>query len=443
MSQENETPRQKQSPAIKTDSHGAPIIPEGVTVFFLSEIIKKPVLLKSGLAIGRLKDIAVKINGGPYPEATYVIVRRPWGHPDLWLPWQFVSEISERQTVVEVNENIENFTTPHEEYVLADDNIMDKKIIDMEDREVEVVYDIQLVHTDGKLFMTHVDASQSGLLRRIKLGFLNKLLFGKRESPDLVPWQYVHVPSDLGPLKGRLRLNIQKEKLKDIHPVDLADIIEELGHEERSQIFDSLDTEKAADTLEEIEPRVQRELIKTVRQERIRDIFKSMTSAQLADLFSILSAEEANRFIASLDPEKARKVRAILSQREETIASLVTHTYLAFPGDLTVNDAFQRFRKEARDLDVIMYIYIVGEDRRLEGVIDIRELLQAQPDQLLKDIMVKNVISIDFDDAKEDVIELFKRYYFRAIPVVDPQDRLLGVIRFKDLFIGQKSPVGD
>lgn len=443
MSQENETPRQKQSPAIKTDSHGAPVIPEGVTVFFLSEIIKKPVLLKSGLAIGKLKDIAVKINGGPYPEATHVIVHRPWGHPDLWLPWQSVSEISERQTVVEVNENIENFTTPHEEYVLADDNIMDKKIIDMEDREVEVVYDIQFVHTDGKLFMTHVDASQSGLLRRIKLGFLNKLLFGKRESPDLVPWQYVHVPSDLGPLKGRLRLNIQKEKLKDIHPVDLADIIEELGHEERSQIFDSLDTEKAADTLEEIEPRVQRELIKTVRQERIRDIFKSMTSAQLADLFSILSAEEANRFIASLDPEKARKVRAILSQREETIASLVTHTYLAFPGDLSVNDAFQRFRAEAHDSDVIMYIYIVGEDRRLEGVIDIRELLQAQPDQLLKDIMVKNVISIDYDDAKEDVIELFKRYYFRAIPVVDPQDRLLGVIRFKDLFIGQKSPVGD
>lgn len=443
MSQENETPRQKQSPAIKTDSHGAPVIPEGVTVFFLSEIIKKPVLLKSGLAIGKLKDIAVKINGGPYPEATHVIVHRPWGHPDLWLPWQSVSEISERQTVVEVNENIENFTTPHEEYVLADDNIMDKKIIDMEDREVEVVYDIQLVHTDGKLFMTHVDASQSGLLRRIKLGFLNKLLFGKRESPDLVPWQYVHVPSDLGPLKGRLRLNIQKEKLKDIHPVDLADIIEELGHEERSQIFDSLDTEKAADTLEEIEPRVQRELIKTVRQERIRDIFKSMTSAQLADLFSILSAEEANRFIASLDPEKAGKVRAILSQREETIASLVTHTYLAFPGDLTVNDAFRRFRAEAHDSDVIMYIYIVAEDKLLEGVIDIRELLQAQPDQLLKDIMVKNVISIDYDDAKEDVIELFKRYYFRAIPVVDPQDRLLGVIRFKDLFIGQKSPVGD
>jgi magnesium transporter len=443
VSQENETAKQKSPVTIKTGADGAPIIPEGVTVFFLSEIVNKPVLLKSGLAIGKLQDVAFKIVEGHYPEATHVIVHRPWGKPVLWLPWQFVSSIDERQTVVEVNENLENFTAPHEEFFQAYEQIMDKKIIDMEDREVEVVYDLQFVYADGKLFVTHVDASQSGLLRRIRLGFLNKLFFGKRESPDLVPWQYVHVPTDLGTLKGRLRLNVQREKLKDIHPVDLADIIEELGHEERSQIFDSLDTEKAADTLEEIEPRVQRELIKTVRKERIRDIFTSMTSAQLADLFSILSAEEANKFIDNLDPVKAKKVRAILSQREETIASLVTLTYLAFPGDLTVDDAFERYRKEARDRDVIMYIYVIGAGGILEGVVDIRELLLALPEQLLKDIMVKNVITIDIDDAKDDVVELFKRYYFRAMPVVDSQDHMLGVIRFKDLFIGQRSPVGD
>jgi CBS domain-containing protein len=371
----------------------------------------------------------------------YIVVRRPWGHPDLWLPWRFVSSINERQTTVEINENLENFTAPHEEYVLVNEYIMDKKIIDMEDREVEVVYDIQLVYTDGKIFLTHVDASQSGLLRRIHMGFLNKILYGKRESPDLMPWQYVHIPTDLGPLRGRVRLNIQREKLKDIHPVDLADIIEELGHEEGAQIFESLDTEKAADTLEEMESRVQRQLIKALRQERMRDIFKSMSGAQLADLFSILPIDETNRLMSHLEPEKAENVRKILSQREETIASLVTQTFLAFPGDMTVNEAFQAFRREAQDHDVIMYIYIVGVDNHLEGVIDIRELLKAEPEQLLRDIMAKNVISIESDDAKDDAIDIFKRYLFRAIPVVDKQDRIVGVIRIKDLFIGQRSPV--
>jgi len=440
MKSESEVIKSKQSATIKTDPHGIPIIPEGVTVFFLSEITNKPVVLKSGVGIGKLKDIAVKINGSTYPEAVYIVVGRQWGHPDLWLPWQFVSQISERQTVVEINENLEKFTVIHEEFVLLDENIMDKKIIDMEDREVEIVYDLQLVYNDGKIFVTHVDASQAGLLRRMHLGFLNKWLYGKKESPDLMPWQYVHVPSDLGALQGRVRLNIQREKLKDIHPVDLADIIEELGHEEGAQIFESLEPEKAADTLEEIESRVQRQLIKSIRKDRIRDIFKSMTGAQLADLFSILPVEETNRLMENLDTEKAENIRNILSQREETIEYLISETYLAFPENMTVYDAFQRFRQEAHDRDVIMYIYVVDNENRLIGVIDIRELLKAQPDELLKNIMVENVITVEPTDAKDDVVDLFKRYYFRAIPVVDPQDRITGVIRFKDLFIAQNAP---
>jgi magnesium transporter len=437
MKSETESPKGKKPPTIKTDVHGALIIPEGVIVFFLTEIINKPVVLKSGISIGKMKDIAIKINGMLYPEAVYIVVTRKWGHPDLWIPWQLVSEISERQTVVDINENLEKFTATREDLVLLYENIMDKKIIDMEDREVEVVYDLQLLYTDGKLFITHVDGSRAGLLRRIHLGFLNRWLFGKNESGDLMPWQYVHVPSGLGTMQGRVRLNIQREKLKDIHPVDLADIIEELGHEEGVQIFNSLDTEKAADTLEEIESRKQRQLIKSIRTERIRDIFKSMTSAQLADLFSELPAEETNRLMENMDREKAENVQNILHKRKETIEFLITDTFLAFPGDMTVNDAFEKFRREAVDREVIMYIYVVGENDHLEGVVDIRELLQAQPDRLLKDIMVENVITVDSEDAKDDVADLFKRYYFRAIPVVDLQDKLIGVVRFKDLFINQ------
>lgn len=425
----------KQPMEIKTGPDGAPIIPEGVSVFFMSEIVKKPVLLKSGLSIGRIKDVAVKLDAGLYPEAAHLIVRRPWGHPDYWLPWRLVSHINENGAEVEVRENLERFTAPAEEFLPVCDNIIDKKIIDMEDREVEVVYDVQLLYAEGKLFVTHVDAGRSGLLRRVKLGFVNKLLFGKSESPDLVPWQYVHIPAGIGRLSGQVRLSIQREKLKDIHPVDLADIIEELGHEERLQIFDSLDTEKAADTLEEIEPRVQRELISSIRQDRIHDIFNSMTPVQIADLFSALPAQKAERFMEKLDADVAETVRGILSEREEGILSLVSRTLLAFPPDISVDEAFKRFRAEARDMDVIMYIYVVGADKRLEGVIDIRELVQAEPNELLSDIMVKNVISVEPGDTRDDVEEMFNRYHFRAIPVVDAHDRLTGVVRYKDITV--------
>ncbi len=428
---------------IKQDKNGAMILPEGVTVFFLSEIVRKPVLLKSGFKVGTLKDIVIKINGGQYPEISNVVVERKWGHPDLLIPWNNVAEINERQTVIEINENLERFAVTGDigDLILVRDMILDKKIIDMEDREVEVVFDLQLVSAEGKLYLTHVDASQSGLLRRMKLGFLNKWLYGKKESPDLVPWNYVHVPSDLGRFKGQLRLNVQRERMKDIHPADLADIIEELGHKERMEIFDSLDTEKAADTLEEIEPRIQRELIKSVRNDKMKEIFKSMTSAQLADLFSILPGEESDRFIDLLDPEKSKKVRNILSQREETVSSIVSRTYVAFEEEITVAEALARYRQEAIDRAVIMYTYVTDAEGVLKGVLDIRELIQSEPVAKLKDVMVKNVITIEPEDKKEDVVELFKKYLFRAVPVVDKQDRLIGIIRLKDVFIGQKGPV--
>lgn len=440
MNKENEINEQPKAQLdIRTDAAGDPIIPKGFIAFFASEAVNKPVKLTSGLAIGKLKDVAVKTDG-VYPEATYAVVGRPWGHPDYWIPWDMVSKIDETGAVVSVSQNLDTLVTPPpaEDTLLVCDNIIDKKIIDMEDREVEVVYDVQMVVANKKLYLTHVDAGRSGLLRRVRLGFLNRWLFGKNESPDLVPWQYVHIPAGIGRLSGQLKLSVQREKLKDIHPVDLADIIEELGQEERVHIFNSLDDEKAADTLEEIEPRVQRELIASIRQDRIKNVFSSMTPVQLADLFSILPSEKSSRFIEGLDAETARMVRSIMEERVDDISTLVSRTYLAFPADITVADAFARFKQEARDMDVIMYIYIVDDKKRLWGVIDIRELLQAEQDELLSDVMVRNVIAIEPGDTREDVEEIFKRYFFRAIPVVDDQDRIIGVIRYKDMFIDEK-----
>ncbi|MFA6448237.1 MAG: hypothetical protein WCX65_02115, partial [bacterium] len=142
MSSDAKTGKNKPVSGIKTDRDGAPIIREGVTVFFMSEVLDAPVVLKSGMAVGKLKDIAIRINGGAYPEATHIVVSRKWGKPDLLFPWNNVSEITERQAVVDVSENIENFVPSlgwFEELVLVNEKIMDKKIIDMEDREVEVV----------------------------------------------------------------------------------------------------------------------------------------------------------------------------------------------------------------------------------------------------------------------------------------------------------------
>ena len=135
----------------------------------------------------------------------------------------------------------------------------------------------------------HVDVTKSGLLRRLHFGWLGRLLWGNAKDNELLPWKYVQpLPTDIDRFHGNVKLKISREKIADIHPSDLADILEELSGNERMAVFNELDTETAADTLEETEPRVQRELVASLRRDKLAELFHTMTPAQIADILEIL-----------------------------------------------------------------------------------------------------------------------------------------------------------
>jgi magnesium transporter len=117
---------------------------------------------------------------------------------------------------------------------------------------------------------------------------------------------------------------------------------------------------------------------------------------------------------------------------------LAVSRFLVFPGDLDVEDAFRRFREEAREAVVTMYIYITDEKQRLRGVVDIKEMLQADPRSKLKDIMTKKVVAVKPTDMRGDIEALFMKYHFRAMPVVDKAKKIIGVIREKDVFLQEE-----
>ncbi len=186
--------------------------------------------------------------------------------------------------------------------------VLDKKIIDTDEYEVEVVYDIHLLHAEGKMLVVHVDVTKAGMLRRLHLGWLGRLVWGEVKNADLLPWMYVQpLPTDIDRFRGNVKLTISREKIADIHPVDLADILEELSGEERLAVFDALDTETAADTLEEAEPRVQRDLVASLRRERLAELFHTMTPAQIADILEILPRIDAQALRKSLPSEAERR----------------------------------------------------------------------------------------------------------------------------------------
>ncbi len=410
--------------------------------FFLSELIRARVVQVRGgkmEEVGRLVDLEITQNGG-YPEVVNLIVGRSFGRAPLEVPFSMVASIAPHRAVLEVpgGMTLKEFAYDPMK-TLIKDMVLDKKIIDTDDYEVEVVYDIRLLHAEGRMHVVHVDVSTAGMLRRLHFGWLGRLLWGPIRDTDLLPWRYVQpLPSDLGRFRGDVRLTISREKIADIHPADLADILEELSGDERMAVFDTLDTETAADTLEEAEPRVQRELVASMRRDRLVELFQTMTAAQIAGILEILPRIDSQVLRRLLPAETAVKVAELLNEPDVELESIVTNRFLVLPGTALAGEALSCFRDRTRRYDVVMYVYITSQDGTLVGAIDIRELIQAEETTPLRDIMTEQVVTLSPKDALADAAVEFADHGFRALPIVDENHRLLGVVTYKDLLAVMK-----
>src|ERR1035437_2909352 len=286
--------------------------------YMLSDLIGLRALI-GGKKIGTLADIIVT-DAPKLPEVTHARITRPFGYPALMVPWDQVGDISGRDIALNIADTKPFEGEPVQGQVCLKDHLLDKKVLDCNDDEVEIVYDIKLVARYGKLFVTDVDCSRAAFLRRIGLkrvaNFIRSLAATIKD--DTIPWTYVQrLPEDLGAFHGNVKLNVLKHKLPDIHPVDLADILEELDHDERIALFSQLDTEHASDTLEELEPRVQRDLVASLTKARAAELINDMTPAQAADFMAVLPASEADAILELVEPDEARKVRNLLEHRSE------------------------------------------------------------------------------------------------------------------------------
>jgi CBS domain-containing protein/sporulation protein YlmC with PRC-barrel domain len=401
--------------------------------FFLSEILDRRVFVKRH-QIGRLSDLAI-VETGKLPEVTQVVVARPYGYPALTIPWDKVLLISNHEVVLDIaEENLAQYErAPQEHLILLHDHILDKKIIDMDDHEVEVVYDVKLAFQNGKLYAAEVDYSRYRALRRLGLHKLAKLL-AERNKENRVSWLYVQpLPEQLGSFAGNIKLKVPKAELNEIHPVDLADILEELEGGQRVALFNSLDAEQASDTLEEVEPRVQRQLIHAIEKERAATLINDMSPAQAADILAILPRDEAAAILKLIDQDKSSKVEHIIGKHDEQILLYASPELIKLPATTPAAEVLDRYRELATGKNVVTYIYITDPAGTLKGVVDLREIVAAEPAQTLGDIMTEHVIALPKDATLRDAVVLFERYNFRALPIKDENNRLLGAVTLRDM----------
>jgi Mg/Co/Ni transporter MgtE len=230
-----------------------------------------------------------------------------------------------------------------------------------------------------------------------------------------------------------LRLNITQNRLGKIHPADLADILEEMDIKQRAAVFKALDVETAAETLEETDSKVQVSLINDLNSAEASDIIEEMSLSEAADLLGDLPKAKAEGILNEMEKDIADDVKELLTHPEREAGGMMTTSYLSFRPSTTVKETLEKFRQEAEDVDLVYYVYVTDDDERLLGVVTLRDLILADQDNKLEDLMDERVISVKLDDKDDTIAEHFAKYAVTAIPVVDENERMQGTIIFKNL----------
>jgi len=398
---------------------------------FLSQILGKKILDSEGRPLGRILDLVVCLRE-PYPAVTGILFKSSRRKTALVLPWQNLIETNGR-FVTDWGVNDFRETVVEREDVLLKEDLLDKQIVDTNGAKVRRVNDLQFLKAHGSFYLVHVDVGFRGLMRRVGLervtDFLLKGLFEYDLPDQFISWRFVQPVSS----PDLLRLKIAESRLSQLHPADIADIIEELDIRQRTAVFQSLDVETAAETLEETDPRIQVSLIENMEYSQASDIIEEMSLSEAADLLADLPRYKAECILNEMEQDIAEDVKELLAHPEETAGGLMTTAYLSFPPSTTVLEALRVIRREAEELDFVYYLYVTDEEEHLLGMLSLRELLVATPETCLSDLMFRRVVTVDLDEDKDQIASDFAKYGMLAIPVVDDQKKLQGVIMFKNL----------
>ena len=393
--------------------------------FFFSQIQGKPIHDHHGRLVGKLRDLAIRWEGDT-PRVTGIKYAR--GTQNL-IPVNQLARINATHISLlhGLDENTLVPLQPDEIYMGK--WLMDKQIIDLKGSKVVRVNDIKLFWLQGRdqqhLVLNAVDIGWRGLARRLGVEFLCRRL-----EHHLVWWEFIQHPEDK---TGSLRLRKEKQHLDQLHPADLAEIIEDLDYKKRADFIEDLDREVAAEAFVEMELDTQIEILEHMDSQQASDLLEEMPPDEAADLLAELPEEKSDELLNLMEPEEAKEVRELMVHEEGTAGSLMTTEYIALSPDITAAEAIGQLRTLAAEAETIYYLYVLKEDETLIGALSLRELIIAEPDTKLVDLMQTRILSVSPEDSDREVAEIVNKYNLLAIPVVDDNLKMLGIITVDDV----------
>jgi magnesium transporter len=218
-----------------------------------------------------------------------------------------------------------------------------------------------------------------------------------------------------------------------LHPADLADIVEDLGPEDREAVLASIDSEVAAETLSEVEPRIQAQIVESLTPERAADILDEMAPDEAADVLSEVNAQTSEEILDEMQSEPKAEVQQLLAFKEGTAGALMNVEFVLLPSRLTVAGAWTALVQQQELLEELNTVFLTEDGQRVMGMVPLARLVLATDETRLAELTTERLISVTTDEREIRVAELFDKYNLLALPVVDAGGILLGAITADDV----------
>lgn len=404
-------------------------------MIYLSQLMGNPVYAADGEKIGTVSDLGIA-TGEVFPRVTSLAFKGP-GRTPFMISWRkYVDTYDEKEIHLKVPAVEIRFSYLQPDEVLIARDILNKQIVDTRGMRVVRVNDLKLSDTSStQLRLLGAEVGARGILRSLSPALEHVALkvartFGHPIPERIIAWSYMDlVERDL----SNVKLSVSHKTLDDMHPADIADIIERLDPRLRGQVFAQLDDEQRAGAMAEFDDdAMAAELMGGMNEREASRMLSEMDPDDAAELVSELDYDKAEKLLRLMGVQEQRAIRQLLGYREDTAGRIMTSEFAALPEDKTAADAVELLRGLDEDFESVRYVYLSDEENKLSGVVTLNALIVAEPETPLADICTREVITASPEDDQEDVAEDIAKYNLLAMPVVADDGHLLGIVTVDD-----------
>lgn len=403
-------------------------------MFYLSNMLGRPVYDSTGEKLGTVSDLAIS-TGEVFPRITSLAFKGP-GRTPFMISWRkYVDDFTEDEVRLNTESYNIRFSYLQPTEVLLARDLLDQQIVDTQGLKIVRVNDLKLSPSGSQLRLLGAEVGVRGILRGLhplleKAVVSGAKLFNKKIEEKIIAWNYMDLlDRDL----SKVKLSVTHKRLDELHPADVADILEQLDPKQRAEVFNHLDDARSAEVIAELEDEFQAETLDDMEDSEVSGLLGQMDPDDAADIIRDLPYEKAETLLRLMGVEDAAEIRRLLGYRENTAGGMMTTRFVALSEDDTVGEAIETLRHLDEDFPTVHFVYVLDEgSEKLVGVMSMRTLVLAHNDTRLGDVMYTDIISVPPDEDEEEVASDISKYDLVALPVVDEGGHMLGLVTVDD-----------